>query len=109
MENKTLKEIHIEFGISRRAIQGYEKEGLVHATSKMERGYLLYDEEMVERIKLIKLYQELGFKVKEIKEIIDAPPDVKKTELKERIGKLKGEKIKMDHLIQQAEKRLEEL
>ena len=109
MENKTLKEIHIEFGISRRAIQGYEKEGLVHATSKMERGYLLYDEEMVERIKLIKLYQELGFKVKQIKEIIDAPSDVKKAALKEIIGKLKGEKTKMDHLIKQAEKMLEEL
>ena len=34
MSNLTLKEIQNLYGISRRAIQGYEKEGLVYSTSK---------------------------------------------------------------------------
>ena len=41
MEDKTLHEVCEAFGVSRRAIQGYEKAGLVSASGKNERGYLL--------------------------------------------------------------------
>ena len=54
----TLKEIYELYGISRRAIQGYEKAGLLQSTSKNEYGYLLYDESTVNKIKTIKLYQD---------------------------------------------------
>lgn len=40
----TLKEVCLLAKVSRRAIQGYEKAGLVSATGKNKRGYLLYDE-----------------------------------------------------------------
>ncbi|MBQ4536538.1 MAG: hypothetical protein II994_02835 [Lachnospiraceae bacterium] len=36
---------------------------MVAASGKNERGYLLYDADSRERIKQIKLFQELGFKV----------------------------------------------
>mgnify|MGYP003312122762 CR=1 FL=1 len=86
---KTLREICDELNVSRRAVQGYEKMGLVAACSRTERGYLLYDLDTYERIKVIKFYQELGYSLKEIKEIIDLPKDRLVAVLYERINKLK--------------------
>lgn len=39
----TLREVCDTYGVSRRAVQGYEKAGLISASQKNERGYLLYD------------------------------------------------------------------
>lgn len=64
----TLSEIASIHGISRRCVQGYETHGLVKATGKTGKGYLLYDETSVKRIVDIKLYQNLGFKLSEVKE-----------------------------------------
>lgn len=52
--------------VSRRAVQGYEKAGLVRPSGKNAMGHLLYDEEAQERIGLIRLYQGFGFQIKEI-------------------------------------------
>ena len=51
MKDMTLREVCNTIGVSRRAIQGYEKESLVSATEKTNRGYLLYDTAAQERIK----------------------------------------------------------
>ena len=45
-EVMTLHELCDAFGISRRTVQGYEKLGLVRATGRNPRGYLLYDLQM---------------------------------------------------------------
>lgn len=86
---KTLREICDELSVSRRAVQGYEKIGLVAACSRTERGYLLYDLDTYERIKRVKFYQELGYSLREIKDIIDLPKDMLIGVLYERINKLK--------------------
>lgn len=65
MEVMTLREVCDAFEVSRRAVQGYEKEGLVSASERNERGYLLYDKTEQEKIRQIKFYQQLGFKLKE--------------------------------------------
>ena len=75
-KTRTLSQVCSLLEISRRAVQGYEKAGLVKATGKNKYGYLLYDEAAQQRIKRIKLMQQLGFKVKEIKDVIDSPDDV---------------------------------
>lgn len=102
MKNMTLREVCDAVEVSRRAIQGYEKAGLVSATGRNERGHLLYDTGSQERIRQIKLYQELGFSIKEIGEVIDAPNHVLKYALEERVEKLKTEKVHMEELIQKA-------
>ena len=43
MEEMTLREICLSIGVSRRAVQGYEKAKLVSDTGKTKRGHLLYD------------------------------------------------------------------
>lgn len=102
MSDKTLREVCDLLGVTRRAVQGYEKEGLVSATSKNKYGYLLYDEKTQNRIARIKLYQQLGFKVKEIKELIDAPSSVVKEALEKQVECLKEERVKIENLIKKA-------
>lgn len=108
-EYKTLQEIHNTLGITRRAIQGYEEIGLVRASDKNKYGYLLYGECEVKRIEKIKMYQEFGFKLKEIKDLIDAPNSIVKEALERRVEELKVERERLNTLISQAEALIKEL
>ena len=95
-ETKSLSEVCSVLEVSRRAVQGYENAGLVSATGKNKYGHLLYDEEAQRRIKQIRLLQQLGFRVKEIKDIIDAPAEVAAEAIKRQIEQ-------MDDIIRQKE------
>lgn len=88
MSEMTLREVCQNLGVSRRAVQGYEKAKLVSASRKTDSGYLLYNVASRERIKQIKLFQDMGFSIKEIVEIIDSPADIKRTALIQRKEKL---------------------
>ena len=70
----TLHELCDAFGISRRTVQGYEKHGLVRATGRNPRGYLLYDLQMQA--------EKFGFQVKEIGTLMM----LSKPELRERLA-----------------------
>lgn len=90
MSEMTLREVCQSLGVSRRAVQGYEEAKLVSASGRTSSGYLLYNDSSRERIKQIKLFQDMGFTIKEIVTIIDAPVDVKRAALilrKEKLGK----------------------
>lgn len=99
MKYMTLREVCNDFGVSRRALQGYEKANLVSASGKNERGYLLYDEDSQERIKRIKLFQQMGFTIKEIKELIDASNGVLKFRLERQAKKLERERCDIEMII----------
>ena len=58
---KTLREICNILEVTRRAVQGYEKAGLVAPSERNKYGYLIYNEIEQERIKKIKLYQQFDF------------------------------------------------
>lgn len=98
----TLREICETLEVSRRAVQGYEKAGLVSATDRNKYGHLLYDETAMLRIERIKFYQQLGFSIKEIVNIIDAPNSLVKTVLEQQVEKLKKEKTEISELIEKA-------
>ena len=98
----TLREICETLGVSRRALQGYEKVGLVAASGRNKYGHLLYDKDAETRIAQIKFYQQLGFTIKEITRIIDAPDAEVKTALEYQVQKLREEKTEMDELIEKA-------
>lgn len=102
MELFTLKEICESVGVSRRSIQCYEKAGLMMPSDKNKYGHLLYDIHAMHRAKTIKFMQELGFKLREIKEIIDAPSDVMKEALERRIKELEKEIARLDQIIKGA-------
>ena len=92
MAEMTLHELCDSLGVSRRAVQGYEKAGLVSPVGKNVRGYLLYDKNTQERINRIKLYQQFGFTIKEITWLIDAPVDELKNALEKQVEKMKEER-----------------
>lgn len=102
MNCMTLREICETLAISRRAIQGYEKAGLVVATGRNKYGHLLYDDLAKSRIEKIKFYQQLGFTIKEITIIIDAPNVVIKEALERQVQKLRKKKTEIDELIEKA-------
>lgn len=102
MKDMTLHEVCDALDVSRRAVQGYEKAGLVSASGKNKRGYLLYDVNSQERIKQIKFFQQLGFTIREIKDIIDAPNHVLKVTLEEQIEKLREKSEHIDNVIDEA-------
>lgn len=106
MNLKTLCEL---VGVSRRSIQGYENVGLMSPTDKNKYGHLLYDEAALHRARMIKFMQRLGFKLKEIKEVIDAPSDVIKEALQRRIKELEIEISQMQQIIQEANEYIDKL
>lgn len=80
-EVMTLHELCDAFGVSRRTVQGYEQLGLVRATGRTVRGYLLYDLQAQKEIQKIRQLQKFGFQVKEIKSLMLLP----KAELRDRL------------------------
>lgn len=109
MRDMTLHEICDAFDVSRRAVQGYEKAGLVAPTGRNERSYLLYNEKAQERIKTIRMYQQMGFTIKEIAVIIDAPDDILKHALKAQIIKLTENRDKLEMTIRKMQTMIKEL
>ena len=109
MHNKSLTEVCAEIGVTRRAVQGYEKAGLVSAIGKNKYGYLLYDEAGLERIRIIKFFQKTGLSIKEIRGIIDAPADRQKAALRTQISKLEMRSREISALIDDIERYMAQL
>ena len=70
---KTVKEISRITGVSVRTLHHYDAIGLLRPTCLTEAGYRLYDDTALERLYLIILFRELGFPLKKISAILDAP------------------------------------
>lgn len=96
-----LHQVCAELNISRRTIQGYEKEGLVSPSGKNKYGHLLYGEAERERIRLIRFYQQVGFPLKEIKALMEAPVPIRKAALERKEGELESECLRLQELIRQ--------
>lgn len=105
----TLREMCELVGTTRRSIQCYEKAGLMMPKEKNKYGHLLYDEASLHRAKMIKFMQELGFKLKEIKELIDAPSEVVKEALNRRIEELELENVRLKQIIKEANEYMDTL
>lgn len=104
----TLKEVCKNLGVTRRAVQGYEKAGLVSSVGKNKYGYLLYDEAAIEKIRSIKMYQDFGFTIKEIKMLLTASDELYVRMMKERITAMKIELTMLERNIQIAENCIQE-
>lgn len=96
-----LRQVCAELNISRRTIQGYEKAGLVSPSGKNKYGHLLYGEAERERIRLVRFYQQVGFPLKEIKALMEAPVPIRKAALERKEGELESECLRLQELIRQ--------
>ena len=69
----TVTEIAKQTGISVRTLHHYDAIGLLKPTQVTEAGYRLYDTDALEKLYLILLFREIGFPLKQIRQILDAP------------------------------------
>ena len=88
-QDMTLRELCLALGLSRRTVQGYERHGLVHATGRNFRGYLLYDAAAQAQIRRIRQYQRFGFPVKDIGELLGLSGDALRLRLEAQREKLR--------------------
>jgi MerR family mercuric resistance operon transcriptional regulator len=67
-------------------VRFYEREGLLEEPDRRESGYRQYDESVVRRLEFIRRAKELGFTLKEIKELLSLKIDPSTTcaDVKER-------------------------
>ena len=92
---KTVKELSAQTHVSVRTLHHYDAIGLLQPTKITEAGYRLYDETAVERLYLILLFREIGFPLKEIQGILDAPDFDRNRILEQQVELLKA---KVTHL-----------
>ncbi len=57
-------------GVGVETVRFYERKGLLEAPSRKESGYRQYDSQAVERLKFIRTAQQVGFTLKEIRELL---------------------------------------
>lgn len=69
----TVKQLADKCGVSVRTLHHYDAIGLLKPARVTEAGYRLYDDAALERLYLILLFRELGFALKDIRGILDAP------------------------------------
>lgn len=71
-------------GVNLQTIRYYEREGLLPAPPRLPSGYRLFPENAVARVRFIKNAQELGFSLREIRELLALPGNAGAQEVRER-------------------------
>jgi DNA-binding transcriptional MerR regulator len=77
MERTALRvgEVAVRAGVHRETLRYYERRGLIPPPPRRISGYRAYPAETVERVRLIKWAQGLGFTLREIVELSRIPRD----------------------------------
>jgi MerR family copper efflux transcriptional regulator len=70
MDSLTVSQVAERGGINLQTVRYYEREGLLTPVSRNEAGYRIFSSAQVRRIRFIKRAQELGFSLKEIKDLL---------------------------------------
>ena len=81
---KKVEEVSRLSGVSRRTLQYYDDEGILPA-KRSEENYRLYDDEALEKLWEILWYKEMGFNLKEIKEMLSVSKSVRKRYFEQKI------------------------
>ena len=95
----TVHEVSRLTGVSIRALQYYDRIGLLRPAIYSEAGYRLYDNGSLEVLQQILLFRELEFPLKEIKRIIQAPSFDRNKALEQQIELLRLKKEHLEKLI----------
>ncbi len=99
----TVHEVSKLSGVSIRALQYYDRIGLLAPTAVTEAGYRLYDETALEKLQQILLFRELEFPLKEIKAILSEQDFDRDKALEQQITLLQLKKERIERIIALAE------
>lgn len=97
---RTISQVAELTGISTRTLQYYDEIGLLKPSKLTPSGYRLYDDEALQKLQQILFFKELGFQLKEIKEILQKPDFDKIKAFKKQKELLLLKRNRTDQLIQ---------
>lgn len=95
----TITEVCRRTGVSHRTLHHYDAIGLLKPSRVTEAGYREYDGDALERLYLILLFRELGFPLKEIRDILDGEDYDREWVLEEQIRLLENKRAHLNDLI----------
>ncbi len=95
----TVKEVSDLTGVSVRSLHHYDHVGLLKPASWTKSGYRIYGEKELVRLQQILFFKELGFSLKEIRTILDAPGFDWKKALEQQIELLTMKKEHIENMI----------
>ena len=95
----TVNEVSKRTGVSVRTLHHYDRIGLLKPTWLTEAGYRLYDDTALRRLHSILMFREIGFSLKEIRDILDAPDFDYDEALKRQIKLLELQQKRIGELI----------
>ena len=98
----TVKQLAQKCGVSVRTLHHYDAIGLLRPAKTTEAGYRLYDEAALERLYLILLFRELGFRLKDIRGILDAPDFDRNRVLEQQIALLERKQRHWEYITNMA-------
>jgi MerR family mercuric resistance operon transcriptional regulator len=70
MKALTIGQVARSAGVGIETVRFYEREGLLQEPARKESGYRQYENDVVARLRFIRRAKELGFSLKEIKELL---------------------------------------
>lgn len=118
METLTIGRVARQAGVGVETIRFYEREGLIDEPPRRASGYRQYDAEVVRRVRFIRHAKELGFTLREIKELLElrVAPDcrcgdvlkltiAKIADIEQRIDKLQRMKQALSKLAEACQRR----
>lgn len=103
-----VKEITDLVGISVRTLHHYDEIGLLTPDKTTTAGYRIYSEANLETLQQILFFRELGFPLKEIKEIIHSPSFDRQEALERQHQMLLRKKQQLDQMIETIEKTIQQ-
>ncbi|VAX41277.1 Transcriptional regulator, MerR family [hydrothermal vent metagenome] len=71
----TIGQVAKQAGVGVETVRYYEREGLLEQAKRKASGYRQFDERVIDRLRFIRRAKELGFTLKEIKELIHMQVD----------------------------------
>lgn len=79
MRTFTIGQVAKQAGVGVETVRFYEREGLLPEPDRKESGYRQFDENVVDRLRFIRRAKDLGFTLKEVKELLSLRLDPETT------------------------------
>ena len=95
----TISQVADLTGISQRTLHYYDEIGLLPPTQTTEAGYRLYDDAALERLQHILLFKELGFPLRDVRNLLDDPDFDRTKALEQHLQLLQMKKQHLENLI----------
>jgi len=99
---KRINEVSALTGITKRTLQYYDDEGLLQVR-RDENNSRMYDEDDLLRLWKILIYKEMGFKLSEIRIILDMSEELQLGAIEERMNIIASKKGELDLQLKLAE------